>query len=123
MGRHQHSMTHSPQLAELLGSFEEAYPDYELSESADMTSTSGYDNDGSCGPELVDNGVSLAFACRDYDPEATVFWADDNDNTTYYVFGKTEDDAIRRFRETIGSDEGGQEALRIADAGGDYDDE
>ena len=74
MGRRCHSMTYSETL---LQSFQEALSDdeYALGDYADMTSTAGYDNDGSTGPELLDNGVGLAFCCRNYHAEAKIFWA------------------------------------------------
>ena len=67
-------------------------------EAFDLTSTPGYNNDGSTGPELVDNGIELGFACRDYDRQAKVFFAYGKDRC-YYQFGKDEDDALRRLNE------------------------
>jgi hypothetical protein len=72
----------------------------ELTTITDCTSTSGYDNDGSTGPELVDNGIGLAFACRDYHKDSVIFYAEFND-TVYYQFGLDEDDAMRRFNERV----------------------
>ncbi|NLS97895.1 MAG: hypothetical protein GXX96_37630 [Planctomycetaceae bacterium] len=62
------------------------------SEACDMTSTPGYDNDGCIGPELVDNGVSLGFACRDYSPKARIFYAVAHE-TCFYQYGLDEADA------------------------------
>jgi len=77
-----------------------------VGEACDMTSTAGYDNDGSIGPEMIDNGVGLEMAARDYDPKATVFFAFGDDHcpdgrTCYYQFGKDEEDALRRLREMM----------------------
>ena len=95
------NMTHSPQLAEAVKSHEDNYADWDFAEAYDMTSTAGYDNDGSIGPELLDNGIGLAFACRDYDPKATIFFAFGGDNsgfpTCYYQYGLNEDDALSRL--------------------------
>ena len=108
MGVSIHNMTHSPRLAEFVKKCEQ-FEDDEfdgkdyLQGSCDMTSTSGYDNDGSTGPELVDNGVKLAFAARNYDSKAVIFYAY-GDDTCYYVFGKDEDDAIHRLRSQLGGD-------------------
>ena len=74
-----------------------------LHEACDMTSTAGYDNDGSTGPELIDNGVALALGARDYgsDREVTIFYAygnNDIDQVCYYCYGYDEDDMLARFR-------------------------
>jgi hypothetical protein len=76
----------------------------ELGEACDMTSTGGYDNDGSIGPEMVDNGIGLGMAALRYDSAAVVFFAfgaPDSDQQCYYQFGKDEADALRRLRETF----------------------
>lgn len=108
------SMTFSQRLKDLVEDCEAVDTDQwdgrsHLQECCDMTSTAGYDNDGSTGPEILDNGVELAFSCRDYDPKAVIFYAfgeqDDSCFTTaYYVFGRDEDDAIRRLRDALGAD-------------------
>jgi hypothetical protein len=76
-----------------------------VGEACDMTSTAGYDNDGSIGPDLLDNGIGLGMAARDYDPKAIVFFAfgeyEDDDQVCYYQYGKDEEDALRRLREMI----------------------
>ena len=113
MGVAINSMTHSPKLAELVErceSFENETWDGQdiLRDACDMTSTAGYDNDGSTGPELIDNGVQLALAARDYDPKAVIFFAYGDANrswqTCYYVFGKDESDAIRRLSAELGDE-------------------
>ena len=105
MGVAIHSMAHSPKLADFVAKCEQFENDEFngrdwVQSSCDMTSTPGYDNDGSTGPELVDNGVKLAFAARDYDSKVVIFYAYGYD-TCYYVFGKDEDDAIRRLRSQL----------------------
>ena len=113
MGASIHSMTFSQNLEDLVLLCEEVDTDAWdgsdwLQEACDMTSTSGYDNDGSTGPEILDNGVVLAFAARDYDQQAAIFHAsgdlDHGWTTVYYVFGKNEDDAIRRLRKALGAE-------------------
>ncbi len=69
------------------------------SEACDLTSTSGYDNDGSTGPELVDNGVGLGLFTASYGKDAKIFIAENDRNTTFYVVGFDEDDAVRRVIE------------------------
>lgn len=97
MGIHLEHMTHSPGLKAKLTDLYKQYGN-QLGGAADMSSTAGYDNDGSTGPELLDNGVELAFAARDYDRAAIVFYAIVRD-TCYYQFGTDEADAIRRLTE------------------------
>jgi len=113
MGVAIHSMTHSSKLAELVErceAFESETWDgrANLQDACDMTSTAGYDNDGSTGPELIDNGVQLALAARDYDPKVVIFYAygDTHEGwqTCYYVFGKDESDAIRRLSAELGDE-------------------
>lgn len=113
MGMALHSMTRSVSLASLVSDCETFVEDDEfdgqdhLNDACDMTSTGGYDNDGSVGPELIDNGVQLAFAARDYDAKAVIFYAfgeDDPDTTCYYAFGRDEDDMLRRVRQALGAD-------------------
>ena len=115
MGVSLNSMTGSSQLRELVDELDELDECGEyLNDAADMTSTRGYDNDGSTGPELVDNGVALAFEARDYSPEVVIFFAYGTD-TCYYVFGHDEADAIRRFRIGMSDTEEGREMLRKTD--------
>ena len=117
MGVSLNQMNRSAQLVALVGALEplDECGEY-LNEACDMTCTSGYDNDGSTGPELLDNGVQLAFGARDYHPEAVIFYAYGND-TVFYVFGRDEDDAIRRFRLGMGDTAVGTEMLAEADEG------
>ena len=81
--------------------------DYDLGEYCDMTSTSGYDNDGSIGPELLDNGIALALAAREYDSNAVIFFAF-GEEAAYYQFGRDEDDALARLAAALA--EAGAEA-------------
>jgi hypothetical protein len=111
-------MTHSALLEELVSNCErfEGYTDdagdeFEgqecLNDACDMTSTGGYDNDGSVGPELIDNGVQLALSARDYDPNVVIFYAFGEecvDTQCYYAFGKDEEDMMRRVRQALGAD-------------------
>ena len=81
-----------------------AYYD-KLHRCTDMSSTAGYDNDGCIGPELLDNGVTLAFECRNYDPQAKIFFAtDEGDETAFYQYGKDEQDALQRLMNALASD-------------------
>jgi len=115
MGASLNSMTRSDRLGDLVDVLEpiDECGEY-LGEAADMTSTAGYDNDGSTGPELLDNGVCLAMTARDYDPKAVIFYAY-GDGTVYYVFGKDESDAVRRFRIAMGDTPEGKAMLAEAD--------
>ena len=78
----------SPRLAEAVKNHEDNFADWDFADAYDLTSTAGYDNDGTIGPEIVDNGIGLALACRDHDPRATIFFAFGGDNsgspTCYY---------------------------------------
>jgi hypothetical protein len=100
MGFHPQNMTRSQLLQDFVREQEDV-----VGEACDMTSTAGYDNDGSIGPELLDNGIGLGMAARDYDPKAIVFFAfgecEDGGQVCYYQFGKDEEDALRRLREMI----------------------
>ncbi|RKZ86255.1 MAG: hypothetical protein DRQ39_05950 [Gammaproteobacteria bacterium] len=116
MGVSLNSMTWSRELRDLVGAFEQLNGREFLNEAADMTSTSGYDNDGSTGPELLDNGVALAFEARDYDDNAVVFFGYGED-TCYYVFGRDESDAVRRLRAKLSSTEESRQTLTKADKG------
>jgi hypothetical protein len=62
----------------------------------DMSCTSGYDNDGSEGPELIENGVKLGVAAVQYNPNAIIFYGEGED-TCCYQFGISEDDAMQRL--------------------------
>jgi hypothetical protein len=62
---------------------------------ADMTSTSGYDNDGSTGPELIENGWQLGVQCGE---DQSVFWFSDG-NTAYYFIGTSEEELIKAVKE------------------------
>jgi len=114
MGISLNSMTGSRQLRELVEKLEKLDARDYLGDASDMTSTRGYDNDGSIGPELVDNGVGLGFEARDYSADAVVFFAS-GEGTVYYVFGKDEADAIRRFRIGMSDTEEGRRMLSEAD--------
>lgn len=106
MGFRPQNMTRSERLAEIVRRCEQANNRDELSNACDMTSTAGYDNDGSIGPELLDNGIGLGIAALRYDANATVFFAFGEDRgtwvTCYYQYGKDEDDAIRRLCGAMG---------------------
>lgn len=90
----------------------------DLSEVSDASCTAGYDNDGSTGSELVENGVRLGFAARDYlaelqrddgpgvHPTVTVFHAtvpggESTAGLRYFLFGTDEADALRRLDESV----------------------
>lgn len=104
MGFHAQNMTASQKLRDFVREQESVGGGW-WAGASDMTSTAGYDNDGSIGPELLDNGIGLGMAARDYDPNAIVFFAFGEDNgdgqTCYYQYGKDEEDALRRLREAI----------------------
>lgn len=112
MGMALHSMTRSALLASLVSDCEQFGDDEfdgqeHLNDACDMTSTGGYDNDGSVGPELIDNGVCLALAARDYDPKVVIFYAFGEecvDTQCYYAFGRDEEDMMRRVRQALGAD-------------------
>lgn len=74
-----------------------------VADGVTTTSTAGYDNDGSCGPELIDNGVSLGLELaelrRDGFP-GTIFWWSD-EVTAYYVVATDEDQALETVTELI----------------------
>ena len=103
MGFRPQNMTRSVLLQDFVR--EQEANDVMVGEACDMTSTAGYDNDGSTGPELLDNGIGLGLAARDYDPKAIVFFAfgeyEDGGQVCYYQYGKDEEDALRRLREMI----------------------
>jgi len=104
MGMRIHSATHSERLGEIAKLLEK---NDEHDDLFDMTCTAGYDNDGSTGPELVDNGIALGFECLGYSLRAKIFWAiGDNSGiwtTCYYQYGLNEDDAISRLEKRFGS--------------------
>ena len=65
MGRRFHRGVYSDKLEKLADmANHDEYADWAF-DSFDLTSTAGHDNDGSTGPEMVDIGVGLGFACRD----------------------------------------------------------
>ena len=101
MGFRPQHMVFSQKLANLVAAYEadEETSDW-FGEYCDMTSTSGYDNDGSIGPDLLDNGIALAFAAREYDNNSTIFFAF-GEETAYYQFGKSEDDALTRLTAAL----------------------
>ena len=90
----------------------------DLSEVTDASCTAGYDNDGSSGPELIENGVRLGLAARDYLAElqrdgtadantkvtifhATVPGGESTAGLRYFVFGTDEEDALGRLYESV----------------------
>lgn len=80
-----------------------------LADCCDLVSTSGYDNDGCTGPELVDNGVKLGMLARELDKNAQVFYAFGNPDEcgqkcAYYQVGINEEDAVRRLKEALAED-------------------
>jgi hypothetical protein len=86
-----------PALLEVL---EEAYEiDSELLyDNCDGTCTTGYDNDGSTGLDIFENGLSLAFTARD---SRLVGFIPDGLNVAFFFVGN--DDTIReRIQEVIG---------------------
>lgn len=94
-------MTSSKMLADLISAnTNNDDTKYCLSDCCDMTSTSGYDNDGSTGPELLDNGIALALKAKKYDADAIIFYAIVGD-TAYYQFGKDEADACARLTQAL----------------------
>jgi len=105
MGFHPLNMTRSDLLANFVYEQENLGATAELSEACDMTSTAGYDIDGSIGPDLIDNGIRLGRDATIYSPNATVFFAfgehDCGTQQCYYQYGKDEEDALRRLREMM----------------------
>jgi hypothetical protein len=97
MGFRPQHMVFSQKLSDLVAAYEanEETSDW-FGEYCDMASTSGYDNDGSIGPDLLDNGIGLALAAREYDSNSIIFFAF-GEETAYYQFGKSEDDALARL--------------------------
>jgi len=106
MGMSLTSCTHSVRLGERAKELEITNP-HDNYEIFDLTSTAGYDNDGSTGPELVDNGVGLGMMCRDYDKNTKVFWAIGSTErgfgsaTCYYQIGLDEDNALSRLEKAV----------------------
>ncbi len=101
-------MIPSRQLGDIVEQFGRNCEDHDIGEVFDMTSTSGYDNDGSTGPEMVENGVGLgayaerySFAKTGKEAQVDIFVCDDDSNTTYYQYGLDEDDAVRRLRHKL----------------------
>ena len=89
----------------------------DLSEVTDASCTAGYDNDGSMGWELLQNGVCLGLAARDYltelrrdgtadeNTKVTIFHAtlpggESTAGYRYFVFGRDEADAVTRLNES-----------------------
>ena len=103
MGTRLFNATHSAKLGDFLTL--RGQEGWDWSDFADATSTAGYDNDGSTGPELFDNGLGLAFSAVRYDKDAKVFFAfvtcDDGEEFVAWQFGKDEDDALRRLAESF----------------------
>lgn len=79
--------------------------EYDYSDCFDLTSTAGYDNDGSTGPEMVDNGIGLGLACVKHGPDAKIFFAEGEDNdgwsTCYFLIGNDEGEALARLAEKV----------------------
>lgn len=109
MGVHLGNMSHSQRLEDTVKTLQKGF---DVGDLVDLCSSSGYDNYGSTGPELIDNGVGLGLRCAAYDKDAQVFFAyvddlsfdedgeeeeDASGTTVYYQFGKDEEDAVRRL--------------------------
>jgi len=105
MGFHPLNMTRSQLLQDFVREQESLGAVTELSEVCDMTSTAGYDNDGSIGPDLIDNGIRLGQDAIIYNPNVAIFFAfgecDCGTQQCYYQYGKDEEDALRRLREGL----------------------
>lgn len=88
-----------------------------LYEACDLTSTDGYDTDGSTSPELVDNGVGLGMRCSKGDEVFYASHSNENANMCCYMIGKSEDDACARLRaaleEETGTDVLAKAGLRV----------
>lgn len=112
MGIHFFNGTYSDKLRELVAGVRDKRVLDDLEGAFDLCSTAGYDNDGSTGPELVDNGVGLGLVLVKYAQEhgvnpgtgATIFWctADVGGGTyAFYVVGLNEDDALARIKNGV----------------------
>ena len=84
---------HSKQISNLMGEQLEANDgDFgELWDLADSTCTSGYDNDGSTGTEIFENGAKLGF-CAGH--ENLQIFGVSGDSCDFFFLGKSEDDAV-----------------------------
>ena len=95
--------TFSQRLKERVLELEEQ--DYDISECCDLASTTGYDNDGSTGPEMVDNGIGLGLACAQHGPDAKIFFAIgvaiDGWRTCYFLIGNDEGEALARLAAAV----------------------
>ena len=114
MGFHALNMVRSERLAEIVTQQEAKDQGEVLAEICDMTSTAGYDNDGSIGPDLVDNGIGLGVAAMRYDQHAVIFYAFGDDlpdgfSRCYYQYGRDEQDAVARLLARLA------EAEKVAD--------
>lgn len=68
-----------------------------LDDLVDMTSTAGFDNDGSTGPEMIDNGIYLGLAAAKLNKK--IFWTIFGDELSsplaVFVLADDEDEAVR----------------------------
>ena len=106
MGFHPENMIRSDKLRQIIAEYQSQGQSEYLGGHVDMTSTG-------IGPELVDNGIGLAFAALRYTvglsltayPEAKIFFAF-GDDACYYQYGRDEDDAIARLRQSLSGSRG-----------------
>lgn len=78
------NLVYSEKLEQLLEDRED------LRESADGTCTSGYDNDGSTGLEIFENGYRLGTQAGD----ANVYYCDDGECAYFFIYPGNEGDFI-----------------------------
>jgi hypothetical protein len=71
-----------------------------INDRTDLTSTAGFDNDGSTGPEMIDNGIKLGLAAAKLDKK--IFWAIwcpsvpfPPTTVAFFVLAEDEDEAVR----------------------------
>ncbi len=53
---------------------------------------------------MIDAGIQLALAALKYDPNAQIFYAviEGEHDLVYWQYGRDEQDALRRFRGSVG---------------------
>lgn len=93
MGRNVFNATYSEALSLLIADKD--------NEKADGACTGGYDNDGSTGVEIYDNGISLGIAlsnARHSEPEANLWWGETEDRQCFFVIARTEHEACEKVR-------------------------
>ena len=98
-------MKHSKQISELMAECLEANGDLnKLHEIADSTCTTGYDNDGSTGYEIFENGVDLGR----WAGERNIFFGEHEGKYCALFFvaeiGQTEDELVERIKSKLGPD-------------------